>query len=122
MLGATKDSRSLRFASVEMTELRWRGREQQIPFGDDRKKGKSLAFSRPRKPALLRSLVLLDRIAAVHPCGIDQVAQFNGSCRDTLLHEVFGFRRSRAIETMRFIELVDLFHHGAGVVEIVQVL
>jgi hypothetical protein len=42
-MGRSNPSRSLRYGAkappVEMTELWWKSRQQQIPCGDDRKKG-----------------------------------------------------------------------------------
>jgi hypothetical protein len=41
----------LRCASVEMTGLWWKGRQQQIPCGDDNKKGDSKRQARTSLPS-----------------------------------------------------------------------
>lgn len=62
------------------------------------------------KTSFRRSVWVRNRTATLQPRGIHHVAEHTGSCGEPIGSEIARFLRSLALESARFLQLVDLFY------------
>jgi hypothetical protein len=67
-------------------------------------------------------VVFGNRIGALYPCGNDQIAQHACAGSETLFGELLPFGSAGSVESVVFVELVELFYERVRVVQVGEIV